>query len=474
MKTNNIFISFLLIAIALLWGGKQAKATVFYNDNAGTQYVEFPFGSFDNEPSGSVLRVTYVIEPQNGWTPTYKITFASRAGTIFEQTVTENGTIDIPLEGYNKTDQYNICAYLNGEWVKFKKLETVSAGTTTTKKDITLTFNKTSVEVGMNQTFTTPTLTAKSGSSTVRNLSYTYTSSDTNVAIVSNSGSVTLKGVGTTTITASFSGNNTYNSATASYTLTVVQTYKLTFILDNDVFRVQYYKAGERIYAPTTSYKSGYIFDGWLNLPRDMPSHDLVIYGTYSKSVQEVTVSVGSTMYATYCTIQPLKILGTEDIKVYVAKSVAGTQVKLTQVIGTVAPGTGLLLKGGSRNVSAKFETCDTGESYDNNLLVGVQSAEAVNSADDYVLVSKDDVAKFADTRYAAATVPAGKAYLHVPSNGSRMLSITFEDDETTGITNLQTNSELASPAYYNVGGQRVANPTKGLYIVNGKKIIIK
>ena len=61
-----------------------------------------------------------------------------------------------------------------------------------------------------------PTLSVSPGG-----LSISYTSSETNVATVSSSGAVTLKGTGTTDITASFGGNTNYQSASATYTLTV-------------------------------------------------------------------------------------------------------------------------------------------------------------------------------------------------------------------------------------------------------------
>ena len=52
-------------------------------------------------------------------------------------------------------------------------------------------------------------------------LSISYSSSATNVATISSSGAVTLKGTGTTDITATFGGNTNYQPASATYTLTV-------------------------------------------------------------------------------------------------------------------------------------------------------------------------------------------------------------------------------------------------------------
>ena len=49
----------------------------------------------------------------------------------------------------------------------------------------------------------------------------------------------------------------------------------------------------------------------------------------------------------------------------------------------------------------------------------------------------------------------------------------TFELDDATGISEVEAIKQN-NEGYYNLAGQRVAQPTKGLYIVNGKKVIIK
>ena len=73
----------------------------------------------------------------------------------------------------------------------------------------------------------------------------------------------------------------------------------------------------------------------------------------------------------------------------------------------------------------------------------------------------------------AASTVPAGKAYLlatDVP-NEARSLSFLI-DDESTSISTV--TRELQSGEFYNLQGQRISSPKQGLYIVNGKKVVIK
>lgn len=90
-------------------------------------------------------------------------------------------------------------------------------GSSSDKQYVTMSFSPTSVTATLGESFTAPTLSMSPSGLTV-----TYSSSNTNVATVNAStGAVTLKAVGTTTITASFAGNNEYYANSATYMLTV-------------------------------------------------------------------------------------------------------------------------------------------------------------------------------------------------------------------------------------------------------------
>ncbi len=64
------------------------------------------------------------------------------------------------------------------------------------------------------------------------------------------------------------------------------------------------------------------------------------------------------------------------------------------------------------------------------------------------------------------------RAYLSAPTTAP-MLTIDFGGGEVTGITNVK-HETTTDNQYYDLQGRLVAQPTKGLYIVNGKKVIIK
>lgn len=86
-----------------------------------------------------------------------------------------------------------------------------------------------------------------------------------------------------------------------------------------------------------------------------------------------------------------------------------------------------------------------------------------------YVLANHD--AKVGFYKWAGGLLGAGRVYLPGSANAKEFIGFSF--DETTGINSLQTEKK-ANGQFFNLAGQRVAQPQKGLYIVNGKKVIVK
>lgn len=94
-------------------------------------------------------------------------------------------------------------------------------------KKANLSFPETEYSARMGEEFTAPTL------SNPFTVPVTYSSSDDSVATVdTNTGEVSLVGAGTTTITATFSGNDTYAEDSASYKLEVKPAMSSDFIVD--------------------------------------------------------------------------------------------------------------------------------------------------------------------------------------------------------------------------------------------------
>ena len=73
----------------------------------------------------------------------------------------------------------------------------------------------------------------------------------------------------------------------------------------------------------------------------------------------------------------------------------------------------------------------------------------------------------------AAFSLAANKAYLAVPTATSAPSFFWFNENTPTGISQIE-NGEMRMENVFDLQGRRVAKPTKGLYIVNGKKVAIK
>lgn len=164
-----------------------------------------------------------------------------------------------------------------------------------------------------------------------------------------------------------------------------------------------------------------------------------------------------------------------ENTKVYVAKNENEGKVTLTEYAAGVPAGTPVILK-----TSAEAETDGTFKmtltkttetitpTYTGESLLKVTPLDG----NVYRLGSKSGEVGFFP--FNATGAAAGIVVLNVDSSnaGARGLGITF-DDETTAIHNVKDNMDV-NKNVYDLQGRSVAKPTKGLYIVNGKKVVIK
>ena len=90
-----------------------------------------------------------------------------------------------------------------------------------------------------------------------------------------------------------------------------------------------------------------------------------------------------------------------------------------------------------------------------------------------YVLAKKPTVGFYLWDK--TQTLNAGKIYLQgKASYGARSFIGFGNEEQTTGISSVHNAQSTMHNEVYNLNGQRVAQPTKGLYIVNGKKIMVK
>ena len=189
----------------------------------------------------------------------------------------------------------------------------------------------------------------------------------------------------------------------------------------------------------------------------------------YESSTTSVTIS--EYKWATFVSDKALDFTGS-DVKAYGVTGHSGNVLTLTSELTTVAANTPLLLNAaeGEHNINVVA----SGDDVDGNLLkAGTGAAiSAEGGKTKYVLGIEGGKATFLKIDGTAATVSADKAYLEFDEEINAPV-LSFDGEGTTGIKVID-NGQLTIDNYYNLAGQRVAQPTKGLYIVNGKKVVIK
>ena len=209
--------------------------------------------------------------------------------------------------------------------------------------------------------------------------------------------------------------------------------------------------------------------------------------------------------YTTLYVDFPFKIVG--DVKAYTiegvdAKNAQGyyfAKVKeLAQQGDTVPAQTAVVLECNSTNPADNklLPTGDETPEQSNNRLCGTFFGGSINgmtvkdgAGNDYN-VTHDNIRAFnintADSRNPigfykvknnVTNIPGNKAFLVLTSTEAQAKSfvLEFEDGGTTGIETIENSQKSTdNGVYYDLQGRRVENPTRGIYIVNGKKVVIK
>ena len=151
------------------------------------------------------------------------------------------------------------------------------------------------------------------------------------------------------------------------------------------------------------------------------------------------------------------------------------TSISLTKK-NKVPAGTGVLLRATAGGTSFDVPvTSATTDNVEGNLFVrGTGAAVASDESGagtgpyNYILNNVNNQIGFYKAN--GQTVATNRAYLHTTIAAESRIAI---DIDPSGI-NVISRETTTDNRYYDLQGRRVAQPTKGLYIVNGKKVIIK
>ena len=197
---------------------------------------------------------------------------------------------------------------------------------------------------------------------------------------------------------------------------------------------------------------------------------------TPDEDVDLITIKdIGKT---TWCSEYDLDFTNVAGIKAYIAMGYDDIDkiIWLGRVM-KVPAGTGVLVKGDAGTYKIPHVSV---RAYYTNLLVGnlgdgIKIEETDGDKTNYYLSGKDGTFKSVN---GSANIGKNKAYLQLPTSvfgGTRSIGISYDDEDgTTSIKDLAPALSEGEGEWYTLQGQRVAKPGKGLYIRNGKKVIVR
>jgi len=190
-----------------------------------------------------------------------------------------------------------------------------------------------------------------------------------------------------------------------------------------------------------------------------------------TKSMATTSVTLAASGYASYCSEYPLDFTTTDGYKAYYVSAADKDAVTFTQITGKIKGGQGIILYG-TPSAECTLTYCESDNELVDNMLVGTLAPKNIATVEGEYTNFGLSGGKF--VKITSGNVPANKAYLPVKTSDiatARELAIIFDD--ATGIDSV-TREALMNGKIYNLQGQEVKTATKGVFIVNGKKVFLK
>lgn len=280
-------------------------------------------------------------------------------------------------------------------------------------------------------------------------------------------------------------GQGAYAATDAVITKLPAGTYTLTtavFGNSSENFNFNFYAGENNVFSITTtgSLSEGTSSSFRLTKPTDIILKQAGNAGRSPKVLDYIiirqeaaTVSVSDAGYATYATTNNIVVPDNNDVKVMTVKvNDDKNSITLHNVAaGTLIPAnTGILVNAAQGDYNFVV-TSEAGTPLDNDLKAATTDVTSESEGAKYFALTtlSDGKVGFAVVK-DGVKIPAGKAYLKVPAaTTAKFFSL---DGEATGINSVKTAK--ADGAYYTLEGVKTTKPVKGLYIHNGKKIVVK
>ena len=173
---------------------------------------------------------------------------------------------------------------------------------------------------------------------------------------------------------------------------------------------------------------------------------------------------------ATFSASKPVTF--SSDATAYIAINSNNTQVTLSPLNGALAAGQGAIVSKATTGDIYAYVSAETTDSRNNQLVGGGDATKELTDGNYYIFNKKGDDAVFSPLNNTSTTLAANKAALKTATPGGQALTLDF--GSVTGI-NTATTAMPATNATFDLSGRKVNGKLPaGLYIKNGKKLLIK
>ena len=237
-------------------------------------------------------------------------------------------------------------------------------------------------------------------------------------------------------------------------------------------FNIQRPEAG-KWYINAAGNGQGYYLNEW-----SAPNANDYMAGAWSAVIATELKSVGEYALGTFSA--PYNVELPEGVSAYIAISSNATSLTLEELTLTeniLPANTPVVLKSSDAGFYPMKQTATTASPIEKeNLLAGTGTDRTLTPSSGAFILSQSN-GETGFYNYTGSAIGVFKAYLpKTTADGEqiRVKSIQFPGEGTTGIENIENCVENKNAPIYNLNGQRVTNPTKGIYIKNGKKFIVK